>query len=387
MKEKSSFYHPELDVLRFCAFLQVFYFHIGNIYISGNGLLSHHGWKTDFLAAFIKAGALGVDLFFCLSSFLITALLLRECDLNGTLDVKQFWIRRILRIWPLYFVFLAIGAFILPHIEGLGQPLGPRYLTAYALFCGNWACVFGGAPASPVAPLWSVSIEEQFYILWPLLLFTLTPRRLVPLAVSGLIVATATRITLVLTGAIHSPNPVVWMNTLTRIDPIAVGALCAVAIHGRPWRPTRNTRVLLGAVGFFVPALMIFLMGGDNSLGGAGSIIFYPAIAVCCACVLGAVYHDEPIRMPTFPVYLGRISYGLYVFHMLAIITVEKMLPSNASDGIAKLLNAFILVGATSALTLGMAALSYRYLEQWFLKLKSRFTVIRSAPVKVTVAD
>jgi len=381
MKEK-SFYHPELDALRFWAFLQVFYFHVGSRFIAGNGVLSHHGWLSGVLSGLVQGGSLGVDLFFCLSSFLITSLLLRECDVAGTLDVRQFWIRRILRIWPLYFVFLAAVVFVLPHVPGLGNQLSAGYTWAFALFCGNWACVFGGLPASVAAPLWSVSVEEQFYVLWPLLLFIFTPRRLVPLAVTGWIVASLTRIILVGTHAIHSDNPVIWMNTLTRLDPIAIGAIGAVVIRKWKWNPTLRMRLILGAAGLLLPPVMVMVMGFDGAINGSGSLVFYPVTAMACACLVGAVYREDRPPVPQWAVYLGRISYGLYVFHMLAIV-VANQIPSIGGAGLApKILNALVFVAATFALTVCLAALSYRFLEQPFLRLKSKFTVIRSGPVQ-----
>ena len=384
MKNKSSFYHPELDVLRLVAFLQVFYFHVGKRYIQGNGMLLHHGLTSRYIPAFIQAGSTGVDLFFCLSSFLITALLLRECDLNGTLDIKQFWMRRILRIWPLYFSFLAVAVFILPHFDGLGESLSHGYVSAFALFCGNWACVFHGVPLSAATPLWSVPVEEQFYVLWPLLLFTFKPKRLVFLAIGGLVIASLTRLVLVLTGA-DSHYEVVWMNTLTRLDPIAIGALCAVAARKWPWRPTLRTRAMLGVFGLLVPALMICVMGFESI--GRWILVVYPLVGVCCVCLLGAIYRDEPVRMPSFAVYLGRISYGLYVFHVLAIAIANKVPMISGQQAAIKIANAAIFVTATSVLTLAMAALSYRYLEQWFLKLKSKFSIIQSSPNYVARKD
>ena len=103
----SSFYRPELDVLRFLAFLGVFVFH-GTLVAD----LSFFGSWEPWAAAVCKSGAFGVDLFFALSAYLITALLLREKESQGALDLKAFYLRRILRIWPLYFTFLTFALFL-----------------------------------------------------------------------------------------------------------------------------------------------------------------------------------------------------------------------------------------------------------------------------------
>ena len=103
---KGKFYHPELDRLRFVAFFAVFVHHFFPQSHSNYAAIGSLGAKV--LANCVEAGGLGVDLFFCLSSFLITTLLLREFEERGRIDVRAFWIRRILRIWPLYYCFIAL---------------------------------------------------------------------------------------------------------------------------------------------------------------------------------------------------------------------------------------------------------------------------------------
>src|SRR5450432_665557 len=110
--DRSRFYHPELDCLRFVAFLGIFVYHLDQQFHSVVALNS----PLQFMVlCMIKSGVFGVDLFFCLSSFLITMLLLREHDVRGTIDVRAFWIRRILRIWPLYYAFLLFSAMVSPY--------------------------------------------------------------------------------------------------------------------------------------------------------------------------------------------------------------------------------------------------------------------------------
>ncbi|TLZ12456.1 MAG: acyltransferase [Gammaproteobacteria bacterium] len=99
--------------------------------------------------------------FFTLSSFLITTLLLRESSVCGALDVTAFYLRRVLRILPLYFGFL-LAATTLARSLVPDENLPLKYVVAFALLCGNWACVLWGYPHSVASPLWSVSIEEQF---------------------------------------------------------------------------------------------------------------------------------------------------------------------------------------------------------------------------------
>ena len=117
------------------------------------------------LAGIARAGALGVDLFFALSAYLITGLLLRERRSSGAIDVRAFYVRRILRIWPLYYFTLLI---LVPAMSILpGERMPWRHFLAFGLFSGNWACAAWGYPPSSFSLLWSVSIEEQFYLAWP----------------------------------------------------------------------------------------------------------------------------------------------------------------------------------------------------------------------------
>src|SRR5205085_12066545 len=141
-------------------------------------------------------------------SYLITELLLREYRLRGALDVKAFYFRRLLRIWPLYFVTLFAGPTIL-HALDPRQVFGSGYMLAFTFLVGNWACAGWGYPNSALTPLWSVSIEEQFYLAWPLVMSRFSGR--IRLIGAGLIVAAiAARAYCVAVGVAH---PGLWCNT------------------------------------------------------------------------------------------------------------------------------------------------------------------------------
>jgi peptidoglycan/LPS O-acetylase OafA/YrhL len=158
------FYRPELDTVRFFAFLEVFVIHS----------LSHDpetygkhlpGWLANIIARMVQSGGFGVDLFFCLSSFLITSLLIREAKRYEKIDVKGFYIRRILRIWPLYFFAIFLLLFLIPALGG--SPISYRDIAAFTFLSGNWLSAFGFGQNN-ASHLWSISVEEQFYLLWPL---------------------------------------------------------------------------------------------------------------------------------------------------------------------------------------------------------------------------
>ena len=365
-------YHPELDVLRFFAFFAVFLHHAlprdAALYISA-GLSST---VTEWLLAAKTAGAFGVDLFFTLSAFLITELLYREYVSRGKFSLSNFYIRRALRIWPLYFTFLALVVFVIPSIipEDRFEPI---YVISFALFFGNWICVTSGLPFSVASPLWSISVEEQFYLGWPLLLRLFGMNFIKQLAIGMLILALSVRVLLAIFGVEGSG---VWCNTLARLDPIALGALLAFVLRGRT--PNLNTahRVLLCGVAmasYVLVARYLNKNGLATISGFAISALASVTLLVAFLTTNARLLHHRPF---TWLVYLGRISYGLYVFHLLALTLVSKLsfipvlqIPLNFER---RLLCSLLL-------TIILAALSYRFLEQPFLRLKKRFSYKASA--------
>lgn len=342
-------YRPELDCLRFFAFLAVFLHHFG---VGGRGPVN--AW----LIPFVNAGAFGVDLFFALSAFLITELFVKEIGAFGSLDIPAFYIRRLLRIWPLYFGFLAFAALV-PKF-----PLRGEALVWFLAFGGNWFVAVHGYTRNVADLLWSVSIEEQFYLTWPLILAVFGVRRLVPLAFALLATAWATRFILVGHAVVH---PGIWCNSLAHLDPIAMGILLATVQH-RVTSIGRGSRFALLATG----TLGLGVSGALNRLDGPGAQIMYPVVAVSCSFILAATLGSRMgrSRAGRLVAYLGKISYGLYVFHVLMLRTVRSAFSGWAAVFVLSLL-----------LTIGTGVISYELFEVPILRLKRRFTRVPSRPL------
>jgi peptidoglycan/LPS O-acetylase OafA/YrhL len=368
----TPFYRRELDILRFAAFLMVFSGHVMPTSPATYAASGLPQWVAFVLSTWSGAGGFGVDVFFALSAYLITELLLREHRRTDRIDVSAFYVRRALRIWPLYFVFL-IG--IQPAFAWLvpTEHLPESYRAAFLLLGGNWAAAVWGFPLTSVAsPLWSVSIEEQFYLLWPLVV-KFARDRMARVAWLMLIIATLARIALV---AADAPYYAVWCNTFARLDPIAGGILLACALDGRTPRLAVAARV--GMVG--AATVIILWAGSFGPPAGRHVLWTLPAVAVASTVLIFAFLHPPTPsgRVVTTLGYLGKISYGLYVFHMLAIKTVEAFWPSCCS---AIPFNWSAMVVTVFLVTVALAAASYRWLETPFLRLKERYTRVPSRAV------
>jgi peptidoglycan/LPS O-acetylase OafA/YrhL len=368
----ARFYHPELDALRFFAFLMVFFHHAFPRDPAFWTKLSVPSLLATMLAGIGATGAFGVSLFFVLSSYLITELLLREKDLIGTLDVRSFYIRRMLRIWPLYFAFLALAVLLQWIVPG--QHVTWRAGLWFSLLAGNWFIVFHGFPSSVIFPLWSVSIEEQFYLTWPTVVRRVSETGLLICAGLLLVMATSARVYLGLT---HAGESDIWCNTFVQLDPIALGIFLAVLLKGNvPYlsKLARGATLIAGITGLALGS--IYFGVKNDPITTTRILLGYPSIAIGGALVLLSVLRNGGSKSNPVLVYLGRISYGLYVFHVLGLMISDFTVHDQTSSLFRYALRVLVALALTSA----MAAISYRWLETPFLGLKERFSHVLSRP-------
>lgn len=377
-KRQGPLYYPELDSIRFFLFCCVWGKHVLPTDLAS--YTAHHVPMRLAMAitTMINAFMCSLDVFFIISGFLITQLLLRERDLTGTVDVKAFYVRRLLRIWPLY--FFVIGLAILLSVFDRNQALGWTYVLSYLLFVGNWGLALGHSlQAAILMPLWSVSFEEQYYLLWPLVLRRASRKFIHGTAIGLLGVGALARLILLLE---HARGQPMWYNSFVRLDSIACGILLALAFHKRePPRlgiPKRLALLLLGGSAWVVVTNFCGLLDPVPTL--AGGMIGYPLMSLGGVAVflsfLGAAREGASFLKNSGLVYLGNIAYGLYAYHMLGRQLSEYALARyhNQAHNYSWALS--WLCGL--AVTFLLAAASFKWLETPFLQLKQRFTYIRS---------
>jgi peptidoglycan/LPS O-acetylase OafA/YrhL len=373
--ERRRFYRPELDVLRFAAFLSVFFCHILPVDRAPQAKgFSLQIW--NFVLAARDAGNFGVCIFFLLSSYLITELLRRERLETNATHLRSFYMRRVLRIWPLYFAVLAI--FIVGGMMWTSMRIEPARVLAYTLLVGNWYMVLYPLTSGPLRHLWSISVEEQFYITWPFLIKVGGMRSI---QIASLAMLPASYLTIFFASVYGNHLDVtVWLNSVVQFQFFAFGALLAIYLSGGTpnfsWR-SRAAMLLSGMALWLVASGVFGIKRAGFTPHPAAMCAGYASAAIGSVLIFLAVLGVASGRLPGSLVYLGKISYGLYVFHEMGM-SLSHLLRRAA--GLESHTPALFLLNVVLSLafTILLAALSYKYLETPFLQWKKRFTLVES---------
>lgn len=325
------------------------------------GVVWHHT-RIGEHPLFAQRGFLGVDLFFTISGFLIVTLLLRERERTGRISLRGFYARRVLRIFPLYYAVL-LGCAAIAVASSSAEALRLREDLPYAFsYLSNWV------PTSSLLSItWSLSAEEQFYLVWPALMIVAGRR-----VIFVLVLALAACASLML---LHGPLALelpefIWQ---TSFFPILLGVLLAHLLHGRrsflllarvlAWR---GAPLVTGAV-------VLGLMAGlDADLQGLPRISIHLAmLAFLASCVMREDHLAARVLRFAPLARIGVLSYGIYLLHMFARHAAAMMVRPLEHHGDFVHGTAFFLV--TLALSIVAAELSYRFFESRFLKLKELF--------------
>jgi peptidoglycan/LPS O-acetylase OafA/YrhL len=377
--DSGRLYFPELDGLRFIAFILVFFFHQG----IPQPILSQVVGRS-VARCLRENGWVGVQLFFILSGYLITTLLLREESAFGRVDLRAFWVRRVLRIWPLYYLVVAIVFLVLPGLDGVlaysdGRAEIAKHLPWFLAFLGNWSMIrLGPVGYDAQSVLWSVCVEEQFYLAVPLIVALVGRRARVPVVLLAMAGAVATRAYIALT---NPSNIAVSFNSFAQADTLLSGVLLALLL-GRDPRSSRAGG-LLRWLQWPIYGLALWVFSRPDLFTGApwrrvvepveiwAVGVALVAVAVTVAGGFRAVLGYSRL------VWLGKISYGLYMYHEVAFWLRDRFarwvgwFPNDQ----------YLLPILGLALTVGLSAASYYAYERRFLSLKKGWTRVASRPV------
>ncbi|MDB5809268.1 MAG: O-acetyltransferase OatA [Betaproteobacteria bacterium] len=351
---RESFF-ASLDGLRCLSICAVIWHHTG-IALPGVNIAKH--------------GYLGVDLFFAISGFLITTLLLRERDKRGSISLKDFYMRRTLRIFPLYYAVIALYAVVVWAVER-DTPAGRQFfanLPYFLTYTTNWFVQLDGRVIFYFA--WSLATEEQFYLVWPTVEKLLRGWRPVWLVVVLLIARELVAMS-VASGDVPPDNLSVVV-ILSIYPPLLGGVVLAHVLHDP--RAFVAVRPILGAR--WAAVVILAALAAGIELGFPRAIVW-----TLMALLVGAVVVRESNGLAPVLTWrpfarIGMVSYGMYLLHMLSYNAVKKALTAAALD------YPWLFFPLTVTLAALVATISYRYYEAPFLRLKDRFTRV---PTRQTV--
>lgn len=319
----------------------------------------HAGWP-------FPAG-LGVSAFFVISGFLITWLLLKEVDRSRSIDLRSFYLRRALRIFPAYYAFILVSL-VADYLSGDRRSLDAA--VPALLYVQNYYNALHDHPSISIAHAWSLSIEEQFYLLWPFLLTFLIrlPVRVIAAAISlFILLVVAWRIFVFF----YTDLGTSWIYNAfdTRADSLAVGCLLAVSLNLQRAHQIleRVTKSRLAPFAVLL-TLVVWRYFQSAELRYTVGLTVEPILLSVLILQLMRVSTDSGWSFLNWkPIaYIGRLSYGMYLYHVLALAVTSKLL---------RHLNAlnqawYLILGV--CMTIALAAASYHWYEKYFLRLKGR---------------
>jgi peptidoglycan/LPS O-acetylase OafA/YrhL len=347
----------------------------------------------------LQAGWVGVQLFFVLSGFLITGILLDTRDASNYWS--SFFMRRSLRIFPPYYLLLILFFLVLPAL-GMVSPehrVENQHQSWYWFYVANWYGVFrDGEGVTALGNCWSLSVEEQFYLIWPFVVRGLRPATLARVCVAIVAGALLLRIALVMT---HVSSKIVYENTFTRADALAVGALVALLIREPAWLPSLRRHLTAASWLATIGLLGMFLAsGGLTRTNGLSLTLGHTLLAAASGLLILLVIRGGEASRSSLPVSLmsgalirlfGRRSYAIYLFHgplnffvahrLLAVIVPRHL-------GLWRMMalqGAYLVVGCFSLL--GGSMVFERIFERPILGLKRLFVANLPATAPADLAD
>jgi peptidoglycan/LPS O-acetylase OafA/YrhL len=371
---KKTVYFENLDGLRFFCFLSVFLFHSFHTNVAAI--------KSDSLYQFVKNdlfgnGNLGVNFFFVLSGFLITYLLIEEKHLNGQIDILRFWVRRVLRIWPLFYLCVFLGFVAFPFLKSyFGQvPNENASLWHYLFFVNNFDLIQKGLPDSSIlSVLWSIAVEEQFYFAWPILLYVLPVKRYW-IAFTVIILGS------LIFRAVYDVYESHEWSTFSCMGDLAIGATGAWLVQQYPlFKSYFETLTRWEILSAYVLLILVYFFR-DEVLLSTHAIRIFERFFISIV-MLFVILEQNYAKNSWFKFSragliskLGVITYGLYSLQFVGILvttTFTQRFHLNTQRWQVLVLETTVALLATIV----MGVISFRFFEKPFLNLKTRFSYI-----------
>ncbi|MBS1652560.1 MAG: acyltransferase [Bacteroidetes bacterium] len=342
------------------------------------------GYKNIWQETLIfNLGSFGVYFFFVLSGFLITYLLFSEKDFTGAIGIKNFYIRRVLRIWPLYYLLLIVAFFVLPHISFMQIPILQQSfndnfnnnLLFFLLILPNLA--FSIYPAVPhFGQAWSIGVEEQFYIFWPWLIKkTKSAIKAIVLFTVLIVLLKGVVLCLIKLYPNNSTLKVIKLFVaMSKLESMSIGAIGAWLLY---YQKNNFLAILYKPVvqvlTFILIPLLIYVF--PDFLQDGIHIVYSVLFLIVILNVSSNTNSILKLNHRVFE-YLGKISYGIYMYHMIFIILSIKLIALFLPT-YGPLFNLLIYV-LSLLFTILVSGLSYYFFENKFIKLKTRFSKIMS---------
>lgn len=372
-KYKNISFFEGLNSLRFFAAFLVVMHHVETIRLK-NGL-----FNLQWLGLF-RNGSNAVIFFFVLSGFLITYLLLKESNKTGTVSIKHFYIKRMLRIWPLYFLLVIIGTLLVPEVFGL---IGVNYVMPYT-FGQTWFYFLFFLPGLVtfffghhlLEPLWSIGIEEVFYLIWAPL-FKIGKNKILPILLSII----AIKVVLMVMAEFWIKNPLfVYIVDTFRFEAMAIGGLGAYMIFHRK-KSLSNMLLYKKYIQLIIyPVLIIYLIFQTNINNIIWLSVFSTPIIsgllvdfLFLYLIIGVSLIDNNIFKfrQKFLSYLGEISYGIYMYHLIIIFAIIQFLKKYLI-GLDPILSTILFYSIITLSVIFVASVSKIVFENYFLNLKKK---------------
>ncbi len=379
MKENTGKYFKNLDGLRSVAFIMVFFYH-AFLYFVPNAISQNtlYSYLFKIITLNEQAGHIGVSFFFVLSGFLITYLLIQEKENKGKIHILKFYGRRVFRIWPVYYVSLILAFLVFPKLlnmfditiaETASVPLN------YILFLANFDIILNGYPSPILGVHWSVCIEEQYYLLWPLILYFAHKKKwlylfcFVFIISSFLFTLTSTHI--------HRQY-----HTLTALNYLSFGGLMA----GLSYYQNKKLLLVLNSWPKYIHAILyilfIFFVFSHKSIFQTLQISYQyskPFVNIIYALFFSYVILEQNFAKFSFYkissfIFLTKTSkytYALYLLHMFSIIMVKAILLKTETE--ITFVNLFVWIFLSLIISYVFAYLTYVILEKRFATWKNKY--------------